>query len=373
LLFVLIVLNSFTYGSFAFQSYLKPCSSSTNSSASQVTCASEGDSCMGDLIKPNNCSGSSCCSFGLYCFNQMCATDNMGSACNTTEQCFPAATTVFYSDQPYACVNKSCQYLSLPNDYCNVNSDCLSGLSCSEKGICVGKSLGDDCTIGQCGYNLTCALNVTTKTGVCQQALLNNTSCNTVGDYDFCEPGSTCTNGVCTTDFSLGLGANCSGPKKTRNLPCQVGFTCDTSNNTCIDAVISLPSCSENSDCSGSSTCQCSTFTNEGVCLPTESFDPCAMFRSELYQCMIGYKCLLATDAPNSCCYDKCSSDFKQAFLCQCSTQSTIFGNCSYNPYCRAFPIWGILLIILGILVLLYFILIIVLFIVKKPRKYDEI
>jgi hypothetical protein len=79
------------------------------------------------------------------------------------------------------------------------------------------------------------------------------------------------------------------------------------------------------------------------------------------------------TNNPDSCCQDKCSSEFKKMGSCSCSLSSAMYGKCYYNDFCGGFPVWAIIVIIVVAIVLVLAIVLLVFFMMRRRRQYDSI
>jgi len=118
----------------------------------------------------------------------------------------------------------------------------------------------------------------------------------------------------------------------------------------------------------------CSEVTGNSFCLGNNYiYNPCTSEDSTLESCLAGANCTYGTDAPNSCCYANCLSDYKKTFSCQCSIINDIYGGCYYNQYCGGFPVWAIILIIVVAIVLVLAIVLLVFFMMRRRRQYDSI
>ena len=156
----------------------------------------------------------------------------LGESCDDTCRCTSGLT----------CDKGTCK--SKIGGTCSSVSDCVSGASSCQNGICVQTSKGGlnstcDNKTKLCGDGLTCQNNVC-KANVGQ-------TCMTVSD---CVSGATaCKNGTCI-NTSGGLNERC---------PCREGYVCDGSTDFC--RVPDGGTCSSSSDCLTGSSC------HHGKCL----------------------------------------------------------------------------------------------------------
>jgi hypothetical protein len=137
-----------------------------------------------------------------------------------------------------------------------------------------------------------------------------------------------------------------------------------------------LTSCTNNSDCGNVTAfalCLCSTYTGDKYCLPTPDINPCTEQDNALYSCLVEYKCSLPSDAPESCSYNNCYSEYKKSFSCGCTIAKDIFGECNYISYCHGFPVWAIIVIIIVAIVLVLAVVLLVFFMMRRRRQYDSI
>lgn len=223
---------------------------------------------------------------------------------------------------------------------------------------------GMQCTSsGQCVFGYYCGLGNGTNGTVCMAKVPMNGDCTTGP----CYPGNFCNSGKCVAMYSLSGGAACTSAGQ-----CSVDLVCAT-NGTCVNADTELTECSEDSDCTESnSVCKCSPFTQKFYCTTT-LLDPCTEEESDLSSCMASSNCSTATNAPNSCCYNECYSDYKKTLSCSCSNDSDLYGNCQYNSFCGGFPVWAIILIIVVAIVLVLAIVLLVFFMMRRKPHYDAI
>jgi len=179
-----------------------------------------------------------------------------------------------------------------------------------------------------------------------------------------CAPWTTCTNGTCQALFSVANGGHCLNGKQCSSGYCNVG--------NCTTLPDSITTCSTDADCStAGGNCTCSLYTGKQYC--SGLFDPCTEDKSSLVTCLAGASCNEATNAPNSCSYKNCASEYKKAFSCSCSEAKTTIGSCSYNAYCGGFPIWAIIIIIVVAIVLVLGIVLLVFFMMRRRRQYESI
>jgi hypothetical protein len=332
------------------------------------SCASEGDSCDGDQILHKTCSNNNgtCCAFGLYCISGTCKVDTLGDSCNTTNPCFPSFTAGY----PISCVSSMCTYQYGTGDTCMNNTDCISN-NCTG-GACVGAMMGQTCQTlgfnGGCAWGLICGMSNNTKMCMNTTAIGANCTANA------CAFGSACSNGTCMAYYTVGAGGNCAA----NPLLCDEDYICAT-NGTCVSTATSLTSCSSNTDCQSGQFCVCSQYTGDNYCSLTQlaivnnMVNPCTEEDSDLNSCLISSECASAGDAPNSCCYNQCYSDFKHSQSCGCDTATDTFGSCSYSTYCGGFPVWAIIVIIVVAIVLVLAVVLLVFFMMRRRRQYDSI
>jgi hypothetical protein len=97
------------------------------------------------------------------------------------------------------------------------------------------------------------------------------------------------------------------------------------------------------------------------------------MENADLSSCIAKNNCTSATDAPNSCSYANCLSEYKKSLSCSCSMNDSLYGDCYYNMYCGGFPVWAIIVIIVVAIVLVLAIVLLVFFMMRRRRQYDSI
>jgi len=341
-------------------------------------CAGKGDDCSGIyLIDMGGCSktNSSCCAIGLFCINSTCVTDTVGDFCTKNSQC------VSSSPNQLNCINNTCTFVYLPGDSCSGNSDCVSG-NCTGS-ICQGQMMGEICNTfpseanaQMCNFGLWCMPNATNPTvGVCENRTASGQNCTIPAQ---CMEGTTCFSS--TNDNGTLSQAMCQtiGTQSTGN-PCIDSFACDSGdvciNGNCTTLTPSIVSCTLNSNCTGpNSQCTCSVITGELYCTGSEySNTDCSDEGISLMTCLANNKCTEPSDAPNSCCYASCLSEYKKAISCGCSASDTINGGCVYSQYCGGFPVWAIIVIIVVAIVLVLAIVLLVFFMMRRRRQYDSI
>jgi len=336
------------------------------------SCAGKGDQCNGDYLAVGNCaingasaSNASCCASGLFCVNNTCVTDSLGDYCTSQTQCMSS------SFLPMNCVNNTCSYVYGPGDSCSVNSDCITQ-NCNNS-ICQGIMIGQPCpTVGfppQCSFGLYCATTNNNAT-TCQNRTASGQNCTTPKQ---CMEGTTCfsssSNGTatCQTIGTQSVGGSCMD-----SLACASGSMCINGNCTTVNS--DVVSCTLNSNCTGpNALCSCSLVTGEQYCTGSEYNMPCTDEFISLQSCLASESCSEATDAPNSCCYANCLSEYKKFSSCGCSNSDTISGGCVYNQYCGGFPVWAIIVIIVVAIVLVLAIVLLVFFMMRRRRQYDSI
>jgi len=283
----------------------------------------------------------------------------MGSSCTTIANCFPKVT----SGAGYGCIGGVCTYIGYPGDSCTNSTQCGYALPCNNS-ICSAPTQGQSCsTSGICSFGLSCQL--VNASMICVPKGKNGTSCS---NGNPCYPGYYCHSGKCTSDFSVGSGGGCF-PQSTDE--CSSGFIC-VSNGTCITAQTSLTSCTASANCSSGQLCVCSEFSGKQFCVG-ENVDPCTDQYATYMGCINTNNCSSIGDAPNSCSYKNCYSDFKKANSCACTSSTDVFGTCFYSPYCGGFPVWAIIVIIIVIIVLILAVVLVVFFLMRRRRQYDSI
>jgi len=317
-----------------------------------IKCAGNGDSCL-SLLQCNASNGS-WCAVGLYCNNGTCASDNVGASCKTALDCHFSLSD---GNIVKGCFNNVCGYQYFPGDTCSNNSNCAYGLNCNT--TCQGLGIGSVCTsANQCAFGLYCG-------GTCQNTTGANSTCILSAT---CAPGYACIGGKCQTAFTQTAGGKCID-----DITCSSGLSC-ASNGTCVTPQTSYTTCSNTTDCLANSICTCNPDTGNGICMgPSYVVDPCSDENSNLYNCIVESKCSSATDAPESCCYANCYSQYKKSFSCSCSQSDSLTGDCTYLQYCEGFPVWAIILIIVVALVLVLAVILLVFFMMRRRRQYDTI
>jgi hypothetical protein len=155
---------------------------------------------------------------------------------------------------------------------------------------------------------------------------------------------------------------------------CASGLTC-SNNGTCTAVTDDLVECTDTANCTAmGGTCQCSFFTGNSYCVGgSYNYDPCSDEQATLTSCLATANCSTATNAPESCCYANCLSDYKKATSCRCSMLNSFYGDCFYNQYCGGFPVWAIIVIIVVAIVLVLGIVLLVFFMMRRRRQYDSI
>jgi len=370
--FVLVIFGLSMVASSPLMSHIFDASSSTNCNSTESCANKKGATCTGDYFTKqandcslNNTAGSACCSQGLWCINGTCETDNIGAACTTSGDCRPS----FTAQLPTSCVSSVCQYLYLPGDSCSTSADCISSIACnSTSGFCQGNPQGTSCTPYSSASSPTCnfGLYCSPTASVCTPTIASGQTC-TLGSVP-CYPGLSCISGTCKTSFSVGAGGACSN-----EMTCSSGYSC-ASNSTCVSVTTSPVSCVNDTSCFNNGLCKCSPFTGDQFCTGDNYInDPCTDEKSNLASCLAENFCTEPTDAPNSCCYANCLSEYKKQFSCGCSLMNTRFGTCYYNQYCGGFPVWAIIVIIVVAIVLVLAIVLLVFFMMRRRRHYDSI
>jgi len=333
------------------------------------SCAGKGDTCKGNYLTGSggcNKTAGTCCASGLYCINTTCVTDNVGDPCSNTQPCYSA------SSAKVSCVKGYCQYVYSVGDTCMNNTDCIYGM-CNNtcQGVAAGGACSATASPSQCNFGLFCS------------AMANNTCQNTTAQGSTCSYPSQCTPG--TTCFADGFGANANttcqqiGTQST-GMPCMdssactSGDVCDllATNKTCVAVNTSMVACTANSNCTNG-LCLCSPVTGDQFCHGFLYNNPCTSEDVSLTSCLASSQCTSASDAPNSCCYANCLSDYKKTFSCRCSLASSIGSGCFYNQYCGGFPVWAIIVIIVVAIVLVLAIVLLVFFMMRRRRQYDSI
>jgi len=333
------------------------------------SCAGKGDACKGIYGIPG-CSptNGTCCSQGLFCVNSLCVTDNVGQNCTSQTQCVSSSPT------PMNCVAGSCVYIYGPGDSCSNNTDCASN-NCTS-GVCYGGSMGQSCStassLPSCNFGLYCTVNMNAST-TCQNRTAEGGNCTTTMQ---CMEGTTCfsstqnANGTLSQAMCQAIGTQDEGG------PCMDSSACDSGNvcyqGNCTTVGTSMTACNSNANCTGG-LCACSSVTGDMYCVGSLYNNPCTDESISLETCLATSMCSEATDAPNSCCYANCLSQYKKSVSCGCSFADSVSGDCVYNQYCGGFPVWAIIVIIVVAIVLVLAIVLLVFFMMRRRRQYDSI
>jgi len=349
----------------------------TPSCNSSVTCAKKGAACTKNYDAAN--STSTDCAQGLWCINSICATDNIGANCSTASDCYLPSNALIIPPYIQAmCSGGVCAYAYQIGDTCTNNTDCMSGLFCNTTtSMCDGLNISAKCNITGpytgaapwfCGYGMTCAPKEGNGNTVCQNQIAKGTHCGgdiSCGPWLFCPPGS---NSTCQTQYSVADNGTCRDDTQCSSGLCLM--------KSCVSVAASLTTCTVDSDCTVGigGTCYCSEYSGKQYCVGIGYIpNPCTSEVTSLVTCLAGANCTEATNAPNSCSYQNCASEYKKTFSCGCSIQKTMTGSCSYIAYCGGFPIWAIILIIVIAIVLVLGIVLLVFFMMRRRRQYESI
>jgi len=330
------------------------------------SCAGKGDACKGIYGLPG-CSptNGTCCSFGLFCVNSLCVTDTVGQTCNSNSMCVSASPT------PVDCIAGTCTYVYAPGDSCSNNTDCTTN-NCTN-GMCMGISMGQSCLLSpmSCNFGLWCMPNMTTMT--CQNRTAEGDNCTTISQ---CIEGTTCFSSTQSANGTLSQAMCQTIGTQDQGGPCMDSSACDSGNvcyqGNCTAVGTSMTACTSNGNCTGG-LCACSAVTGDLYCVGTLYNNPCTDESISLESCLATSMCNEATDAPNSCCYANCLSEYKKSMSCGCSFSDSVSGDCFYNQYCGGFPVWAIIVIIVVAIVLVLAIVLLVFFMMRRRRQYDSI
>jgi len=340
------------------------------------SCAGKGDTCNG-VYQSGNCiqngasaANGTCCADGLFWVNSTCVTDTAGQSCTSSTNCFSSSPT------PMNCVSGTCVYIYGPGDSCSNNTDCASG-NCTGS-VCIGGSYGQSCStaatvIPSCNFGLYCYLNITSQSTTCQNTTAEGGNCTSSVQ---CAAGTTCfsstrTNGTLSQPMCQTIGTQSEGNPCMDNSACDSGTVCYMGN--CTSVGTSMTSCTNSTSCGTGAQCVCSYVTGDLYCAGTLYNNPCTDEQISLQSCLASSSCSEATDAPNSCSYANCLSEYKKSLSCRCSFASSVSGGCSYNQYCGGFPVWAIIVIIVVAIVLVLAIVLLVFFMMRRRRQYDSI
>jgi len=335
------------------------------------SCAGKGDTCNG-VYGSGNCvqdgasaANGTCCAAGLYCVNSTCITDTVGDACKSNSDCYTASPT------PLQCIAGTCTYVYGIGDSCSNNTDCQTG-NCTNS-VCQGGMYGQACAGNTCNFGLYCYLNITDGDLFCQNTTAEGGNCTSSAQ---CAAGTTCfsssrTNGTLSQPMCQTIGTQSEGNPCMDNSACDSGTVCYMGNCTTVGT--SMTSCTNSTSCGTGAFCICSYVTGDLYCAGTLYNNPCTDEQLSLQSCLASSSCSEATDAPNSCSYANCLSQYKKSISCGCSFASSVSGGCSYNQYCGGFPVWAIIVIIVVAIVLVLAIVLLVFFMMRRRRQYDSI
>jgi len=353
----------------------QPLSANVNCSAT-ASCAGKGDTCAGNYnFITNTGSGGcvpangTCCAYGLFCnVNKTCVENTYQAKCSSSADCWPTGE--------FGCSEGTCQYMLTNGDTCNTNNSmlCPTGICNANTTMCQGLSVGQTCTFGstsQCNFGLYCQLGLMNST--CQNATAQGQSCSS--SYE-CYPGTVCFKPTANNGSTCQqVGTQAAGqPCGDSMYACGSGYFCGSApNNTCQAVNTASVACSNSANCTSGSVCLCSYVTGTAYCNGAGYNSPCSEESVALVQCLADQSCVGASAAPDSCCQQKCESDYKKSFSCSCSLDNSMYGKCVYNTYCGGFPVWAIIVIIVVAIVLVLAIVLLVFFMMRRRRQYDSI
>jgi len=355
-----------------------PLADNVNCSAS-ISCAGKGKTCAGNYnLFTNGATGGcvpangTCCATGLFCnVNKTCEENSYQATCSGNGDCFPSGE--------FGCVAGTCQYMLTNGDACTTNNSqlCPTGMCNPNTSMCTGLSVGQTCMVSpttgksnQCNFGLYCAMGLMGNY-TCQNATAQGSPCAYTGS-DECFPGNVCfkNNGTLTCQA---VGSQVPGGACTANA-CGSGYYCGSApNQTCQAVNTGSVACTNVANCTSGSTCICSHVTGTAYCVGAGYNNPCTEESVGLVQCLADQQCVGASAAPDSCCQQKCESDYKKSFSCSCSLGNSMYGKCFYNTYCGGFPVWAIIVIIVVAIVLVLAIVLLVFFMMRRRRQYDSI
>jgi len=350
--------------------------------SSSASCAGKGDTCAGNYNVITN-SGSGGCvpgngtwwANGLFCnVNKTCVENTYQATCGGNGDCIPS--------NELSCYQGTCQYKLTNGDACTANNSvlCPTGMCNVNTSMCQGYSEGQMCQLNiyigktlasnQCNFGLYCASG----------NMLNYTCQNTTAQGSFCSSSQECYPGNVCFSATAGNKSTCQQVgTQAPGLPCTAdacgsGYYCGSSPNvTCQSVNTGSVACTNVANCSSGSTCKCSFVTGTAYCVGAGYNNPCTEESVGLVQCLADNQCVGASIAPDSCCQQKCESDYKKSFSCSCSLGNSMYGKCFYNTYCGGFPVWAIIVIIVVAIVLVLAIVLLVFFMMRRRRQYDSI
>jgi len=349
-----------------------PLAGNVNCSAT-ASCAGKDDDCTGNYnLVMNTGSGGcvpangSCCASGLFCsVNKTCAENTYQAKCNTAADCWPPGE--------FGCASGTCQYMLTNGDACITNNSnlCPTGMCNANTTTCTGYSAGQSCSsTHQCNFGLYCMYGMMGNM-TCQNTTAQGSSCASSAE---CYPGNVCFKATANNASTCQqVGTQGAGLPCTANA-CGSGYFCSPTNGTTCQTVNSgSVACSNSANCSTGSTCICSYVTGTAYCQGAGYNNPCSGESVSLIQCLADNSCVGASVAPDSCCQQKCESEYKKSFSCSCSLGNSMYGKCFYNTYCGGFPVWAIIVIIVVAIVLVLAIVLLVFFMMRRRRQYDSI
>jgi len=351
----------------------QPLALNVNCSAT-ASCLGKGDTCAGNYNLATNVgtgcvpANGTCCATGLYCsVNKTCVENTYQDKCSTAGDCWPP--------KEFGCVAGSCQYMLTNGDACTANNSqlCPTGMCNTNTSMCQGLTVGQQCSSGnQCNFGLYCAMGLMGNM-TCQNTTASGSPCAYTGS-DECYPGNVCFKATANNGTTCQqVGTQAAGLPCTASA-CGSGLFCGAAPNmTCQTVNTASVACTNSANCSSISTCVCSYVTGTAYCQGPGYNSPCTEEHVSLIQCLADSQCVGASVAPDSCCQQKCESDYKKSFSCSCSLGNSMYGKCFYNTYCGGFPVWAIIVIIVVAIVLVLAIVLLVFFMMRRRRQYDSI
>jgi len=345
-------------------------------SKSTIACAALGETCsLNSTLRVNYqgnslvClpEGSTCCRKGLYCIDQKCVLDNLGAACNVSDQCLQNTNQ---NSLPIGCVHGHCRVLANENDECDTSfRRCFGKMNCIN-GFCVGLNEGQNCTRdaerSDCKFELYCATNF-----VCQKRLTEGQKCS--DSVAPCVKGYFCDishSEVCTAEFSQTQGNSCDGDTDA----CDINNVCD-SKGFCIAAAKQLVPCSSYNTCAVGTNCTCALGSGNGYC-QGDAFEPCRQQEKDYSDCLVHNQCYPAYEK-GSCAYAHCPSAWDAYLGCFCEFEVLQYGECSHDICDKSFALWQLVLIAIGGIVLLIIVTLCIAFAIRyqrnRQRRYARI
>jgi len=330
-----------------------------NCSKIDISCADDGDYCIGDFTNETGCyNESKCCAYPLYCINSTCQEDSRDMSCNSNSDCIHAV----FGTHLIACIKNKCVVQGSFNDSCTKDDHCAGGQICVN-GQCDGLNESGQCepAFDEFGfrYGFQCGANFTCVDGVCKTPIALGEKCT---KDEECDVYSICNSGKCTERFSVKFNESCDHNETA----CEKGLYCDMTEGKCLHTVARQHiECNNDNDCS--------SYGNTSVCSECDATvgkmfcsDPVNVERDCISELSAAFKCYRKNGcAPtpstslDSCAQLECTAETNAIFTCQsmCEDLKRVSGaKCLAGimlRYCPLLPTWLRIVIAFSILIVI--------------------